>query len=112
MFEAKIQEYKDDLIKDLLGCVAINSVRGAAGPEAPFGPGPREALEYTLNLAESMGFRTCNLDNMIGYAEYGEGSEMIGIARPSGCSAAGRGLGSCSFRRALRGPHLWPGNAG
>ena len=79
MFEAKIQEYKDDLIKDLLGCVTINSVRGAAGPEAPFGPGPREALEYTLNLAESMGFRTCNLDNMIGYAEYGEGSEMIGI---------------------------------
>lgn len=79
MFEQEIQGYKNQLIEDLLGCVAINSVRSDPEPDAPFGPGPKRALEYTLSLAESMGLRTCSLDHMIGYAEYGEGEEMIGV---------------------------------
>lgn len=79
MFEQAIEKDKNNLVEDVLKCVGINSVRGEAEEGAPFGPGPKKALEHTLELAESMGFRTRNLDNMIGYAEYGEGEEMIAV---------------------------------
>jgi succinyl-diaminopimelate desuccinylase len=45
----------------------------------PFGEGPAKALEYALNLANSFGLRTKNLENYAGWAEWGEGDEMIGI---------------------------------
>lgn len=79
MFEQTIDTYKEELIDQVLKCVAINSVATEPEEDAPFGPGPKAALIHTLSLAKSMGFSTCNLDNMIGYAEYGQGEEMIAV---------------------------------
>jgi len=45
----------------------------------PFGEGVHKALEYCLQLSENLGFRSVNVDNMIGYAEYGYGDEMIAV---------------------------------
>ncbi len=42
--------------------------------------GPAEALESGLKLPESLAFKTVNLDNYCGYAEMGEGEEIVGIA--------------------------------
>lgn len=39
-----------------------------------------EALEIGLKLPESLVFKTVNLDNYCGYAEMGEGEEIVGIA--------------------------------
>lgn len=59
------------LIAALQQLVAIESVRGEAQPEAPYGPGPKQALEHVLALAEQLGFQTVQLANKIGYAQYG-----------------------------------------
>ena len=37
-----------------------------------------QALDYTLSLCQRMGFHTKNADGLYGYAEIGEGAEIIG----------------------------------
>ena len=74
-----VEGYRDELLEKLGKLVSINSEEGTALPDAPFGEGPREALLAALDMMEKDGFRTVNLDNYIGYGEFGEGSELIGI---------------------------------
>ncbi len=75
----KIMEMKDDIIASIQQNIRIESVRGEAAPEAPYGPGPKKALTDLLELGESMGFKTGHADHRMGWIEYGEGEEMVGI---------------------------------
>ncbi|MGN0703148.1 MAG: Sapep family Mn(2+)-dependent dipeptidase, partial [Lentihominibacter sp.] len=79
MFDEYIRDKQNEITDSLLGCVRINSVEGEPEESMPFGRGPAEALEYALKLAGDMGFRTVNIDNQVGYAEYGDGEEMIAV---------------------------------
>ena len=78
-FKAEISKYQDALIRSVQELIQIKSVHEPALPGKPFGEGVDQALQYVLNLAESMGFTTRNLDGYCGYAEYGEGDLYIGI---------------------------------
>lgn len=70
----------EEMICALRDLVRINSVAGVdVTPEAPYGKGPARALESTLALCASLGMRTVNRDGRVGWAEIGEGSEMVGI---------------------------------
>ena len=42
----------------------------------PFGKEVYDALKFTLDLAEKLGFETKNYDNYIGEAIWGDGEEM------------------------------------
>ena len=69
-----------DLINDLETLVRIPSVCDKTGPSfAPHGIACREALEQALTICRRYNFRTCNIDNIVGYAEIGAGKELIGI---------------------------------
>ena len=57
----------------------IESVRGEAQPDEPYGPGPKAALEDALELGRKLGFKVGQADNRIGWVEYGEGKEMVGV---------------------------------
>ena len=60
--------------------LAIESVAKLGGSEdVPYGAGPAAALDYMLKLCDSLGFRTKNCENQLGWAEIGEGDEMVGI---------------------------------
>ena len=71
--------YRDELVNRLGKLVAINSTEGQPEEGAPFGKGPRDALHAALGMLEQDGFKTVNLDNYCGYAEMGEGNELIGV---------------------------------
>ncbi len=71
--------YKDKYIEDLFALLAIPSVRAEATARAPYGEGTADALDKFIEIAERMGFRTKNLDYHVGYAEFGEGDQMIGV---------------------------------
>lgn len=75
------QKYKDEFIRDLRGLINIPSLRNDNEKRegAPFGNGPKEALDYMLDLAEKEGFKTKNIDGYAGVIEYGEGEESIGV---------------------------------
>ncbi len=77
--KARIDELEKEMIDDLSELVAIGSVEGEAKEGMPFGEGPAKALAKALEISERMGFKTKNLDNYCGYAEIGEGKEIIGL---------------------------------
>lgn len=75
----KMMELKDEIFASIKESVAIESVKGAPEEDAPYGRGPKEALDHALALGEKLGFKTGNLDNKVGWIEYGEGEEMAAV---------------------------------
>jgi succinyl-diaminopimelate desuccinylase len=75
----KIDAMKDELVAAIQEAVRIKSVGGEPSEGAPYGEGPRKCLDWTLAFAEQMGFRTKNVDNVAGWAEMGEGDEMVAL---------------------------------
>lgn len=69
--------------KELLACLQENlripSVQGEAMKDAPYGIEVRNSLDHVLRAAENLGFRTVNVDNHLGWCEYGEGEEMVAV---------------------------------
>ena len=76
----KIHALTEEMLENMGRLVAIDSQLGTPEEGKPFGEGPAKALEEGLKIAEELGFKTVNLDNYCGYAEMGEGEEIIGIA--------------------------------
>ncbi|MDI3519650.1 MAG: succinyl-diaminopimelate desuccinylase [Caldanaerobacter sp.] len=74
-----IDSMRDEIIKSVQELVRIKSVQDEPKPGMPYGEGVARALEKALEIAERLGFKTKNLDGYIGYAEYGEGEEMIAV---------------------------------
>lgn len=76
-----VNENSKDMIESIKAAVRINSVmdEDTATESMPFGKGVDESLRKTLEIAESLGFKTVYKDGYYGYAEVGEGEELIGI---------------------------------
>ncbi len=69
-----------EMLSHLGELIAIESVAGVdCSPRAPYGVGPAAALDYVLKLCASLGFRVKNCDGQVGWAEIGQGDEMVGI---------------------------------
>jgi succinyl-diaminopimelate desuccinylase len=79
MLDEKILAMKDEIVASVQSALKIRSVEEDEKNGTPFGEGIQKALEHCLKLSETLGFKTVNLDNMIGYAEYGEGNEMVAV---------------------------------
>lgn len=77
--KAMVAAHREELIEKLSRLIRINSAEGEPMPDAPFGKGPREALDCALGMMAEDGFRTVDLDHYAGYAEMGEGDQLIGI---------------------------------
>ena len=76
----EIHSLSEEMLTNLGRLVAIDSQLGTPAEGKPFGEGPAKALEEGLKIADELGFKTVNLDNYCGYAEMGEGDEIVGIA--------------------------------
>lgn len=70
---------KDELIKSTQKVLKVKSVQEEAKEGMPYGEGPAKALECALQIAKDLGFKTVNLDNQVGYAEYGEGEDYVAV---------------------------------
>lgn len=75
----KILEYEDDILKDLSNLIKIPSYLGTPKDGMPYGEDIQRALDYMLNRANDMGFKTENADGYAGHVDFGEGDEMIGV---------------------------------
>ena len=80
----EVKKIQPELIETIRELVSIYSIQTDSEENAPFGKGPAKALDKALEISESFGFTTVNIDNKIGYAEYvSEGikdcDEYIGI---------------------------------
>lgn len=75
----RVLAMKNDLLACLQENLRIPSVEGEPAEGAPYGIACRESLDHVLKAAEKLGFRTKNVDGHVGWAEYGEGEEMIAV---------------------------------
>ncbi|MCG0274611.1 MAG: dipeptidase PepV [Thermosediminibacteraceae bacterium] len=81
ILNAKIDEYFDEMVKDLQEFIKIPSVLDEtnACEGYPFGIKIGEALKWILKKGDNLGLKTKNLDGYAGYIEIGSGQEMVGI---------------------------------
>ena len=64
-------EQQTEMIEFLEKLIAVPSLKGEPNEGAPFGVETRKALDLFLAHAETLGFRTKNLDGYCGWAEFG-----------------------------------------
>lgn len=80
MFDDIIENNKNEIIDSLSELIKFPSVSDEnSSSQYPFGEECNNALNYILELGNSMGFRTKNVDGYCGYIEFGEGEEIVGI---------------------------------
>ncbi len=103
----KFLEHWDEMMTDLGALMAIDSVRGEASEQFPFGPEPARALSVALAQAERLGFKTENVDNYAGTIDYGDTDEMIGVMAHLDIVPAGKGWTSDPFTLTERDGRLY-----
>lgn len=106
-YEDRIKPLQNDMLDSLKRLVRHNSVEGEALPGKPFGEEPAACLADALEMAEEMGFRTCNLDNYCGWAEMGEGDDLIGIVAHLDIVPAGKGWDTDPFTVTRKGDRVY-----
>ena len=70
--EAFVTQHTEAVFRDIARLVAVDSVEGEAAPGAPFGAGPRKALDLGLAIARELGLGTVDCEGKLGYAYVGE----------------------------------------
>ena len=74
-----LSKYTQDIVRNLQKLIRIKTVLDTPVEGGPFGQGNKECLEEILKICEELGFKVKNLDGYCGYAEVGEGEELVGI---------------------------------
>lgn len=103
------QSQEKDYLNDLVALMKIPSVRDdeAATDEYPLGPRPAQALKAFLEMADQDGFKTKNIDNLVGYAECGEGDETLAILAHLDVMPAGKGWDTDPFDPVIKDGNLY-----
>lgn len=70
---------QEEMLQSLRDILRIPSIVSSPLPGKPFGEPCAQALQYALELAAKKGMRTVNLDNRVGYAEFGDGEKMVAV---------------------------------
>lgn len=78
-FKPYIRAHADELLQSLAALIRIPSVEGTPEAGAPYGREVARCLHETLALCERLGFPTVNMDDRVGWCEYGKGEEMIAV---------------------------------
>ncbi len=75
-----VQLLKSDMINSIVESVKIPSLVGEAKGNCPFGEEIDKALDHALELCKKMGLKTYkDKEGYYGYAEIGEGDELVGV---------------------------------
>lgn len=98
-----IESNKDNIIKTLKTLISFKSVEDTPEQGAPFGIENKKALEFALSKSKELGIANCvDLDGFAGYAEAGEGEEMLAILCHLDVVPAGEGWESDPFEAVVR----------
>lgn len=80
MDKYKIDPHSEsDFRKVLSDLLSIPSVKSEPNDDAPYGTATVQALDCILRYAEANGLIVANLDNRVGYAQWGKGGKMVAV---------------------------------
>lgn len=75
----RAEQMLPETIENLTTLVSYPSVANYGQDGTPFGTANRDCLNKALQLGADYGFKTCNLDDQVGYIEMGDGPKTIGM---------------------------------
>lgn len=99
---AWVDAHEQELIRDIGRLVAVKSVRGEPAPDAPFGPGPRAALDEALALCSEYGFETENYSGAVGTADLNRLPSRLDILGHLDVVAEGTGWDTPPYEAVLK----------
>lgn len=97
-YKQLIEQHKEEFYQDLDKVMRIESIKGAPLANAPFGIGPKKALEQVMTIASSYGFDTKIVNDAVGYAQFGEGDDYVAVIGHLDVVPAGDGWSFPPFR--------------
>ena len=97
-----VSRRQDDLLRSLQESIRIPSVQGPAGDGCPYGTGVGQCLDHALATAAELGLTCGDLDHQVGWCEYGDGREMIGVLGHLDVVPAGEGWSFAPFGGEIR----------
>jgi acetylornithine deacetylase/succinyl-diaminopimelate desuccinylase-like protein len=72
--------YFPDAYEQTKKLLQIPSFKTEALPKAPYGQGTKDVLDYTIKLANELGFKTYqDSENHYGFLDYGDGEQLFVI---------------------------------
>ncbi|RDC50909.1 M20 family metallopeptidase [Paraclostridium bifermentans] len=75
-----VENIKDEMVNSIIESVQIPSVIGEESKQYPFGKDIDDVLNHMLDLCDKLGFKIYkDKEGYYGYAEIGEGEELVGI---------------------------------
>ena len=98
---------QDAMIACLQENLQIPSVQGEAAPDTPYGTSVKKCLEHVISAASSLGFKTVNVDNHLGWCEYGSGDEMVAVLGHLDVVPAGDGWSCDPFGGIIKDGKIW-----
>ena len=103
-WKKEAENRKDEMLADLKTMLEIESGRDESKgtPEAPLGPGPKEALDKFLEIGKRDGFETLELDGLAGHIEFGEGDETMAMLAHVDVMPAGKGWNTDPFKPVIK----------
>lgn len=99
MYKDKIEAYwnegahQRELIDAIGRLVAVKSVRGESTENAPYGPGPADALDEALKLCSELGFVTRDYDRQVGLCDMAAPGQDIRLHILGHLDVVGEGKG-------------------
>ena len=106
-----LNEHVLSLQNEMIACLQENlqipSVQDEAAEGAPYGIQVRKCLDHVLTSAEALGFKTVNVDNHVGWCEYGEGEEMVAVLGHLDVVPAGDGWTCDPYGGEIRDGKIW-----
>lgn len=99
-FKKEMQQYKGDMVADLIELISIPSLNDDenATDSAPFGEACNFALEWFLNKAKEDGFDVDNVDGYAGICSLGDFKESVGVLGHLDVVPVGEGWSRDPFR--------------
>ncbi len=79
LVESILENDREQLVSTLAELIRVPSKLSPALPGIPFGKDCADALALALNRAASLGFAVENRENILGWAEFGQGEELLAI---------------------------------
>ncbi len=97
-FGQNILRYRESIIKDISELIKIKSYTAFDENSYEYSKESKEALKWMINKAQYMGFKTVNVEDIAGHAQYGTGNKISAVLTHVDVVPAGTGWNSDPFK--------------
>ncbi len=97
-----VDSHRDAFLKDLTALCSIDSVSGPAEEDAPYGPGPKKAMDAAIDLCAGYGFGVQNHGDRVMTADMGPETPLLDILAHLDVVGPGDGWDTDPFRPVVK----------